>query len=122
MIGPPPRSTLFPYTTLFRSLQLFVSTHAPHVGRDDRGIRRLVVRVVSIHAAHRGGGPAAGRRAAGARAVQFPPRPARGGRPPPPPPPPPGGPAFHPPPPRGAATELLFAFVTVEIVSIHAPH
>src|SRR2546422_4259214 len=37
MIRRPPRSTLFPYTTLFRSQQLFVS---PHLTR----LRRLRVR------------------------------------------------------------------------------
>src|SRR5436190_16760272 len=33
MIGPPPRSTLFPYTTLFRSLHSF--GHLRDLGQDD---------------------------------------------------------------------------------------
>src|SRR2546430_13444513 len=43
MIRPPPRSTLFPYTTLFRSLRL---------GRDqvqERGHRLLAVEQVRVH-------------------------------------------------------------------------
>src|SRR5260370_8510930 len=35
MIRRPPRSTLFPYTTLFRSFSLSVSFKAPHVQDED---------------------------------------------------------------------------------------
>src|SRR2546425_6088265 len=37
MIRRPPRSTLFPYTTLFRSLETPHATHAQPSGRDIRG-------------------------------------------------------------------------------------
>src|SRR5437870_7078169 len=42
MIRPPPRSTLFPYTTLFRSIAQFVDRRAAHhpVGLHDRAERR----------------------------------------------------------------------------------
>src|SRR2546430_6337434 len=36
MIRRPPRSTLFPYTTLFRSFTYLTSVHASHPGRDGR--------------------------------------------------------------------------------------
>src|SRR3712207_8364818 len=40
MIRRPPRSTLFPYTTLFRSHGADGDEHAPHVGaRDGLGLR-----------------------------------------------------------------------------------
>src|SRR3712207_6891345 len=39
MIRRPPRSTLFPYTTLFRSL-----THPPRVRRDSEGLQRVELR------------------------------------------------------------------------------
>src|SRR3712207_8387690 len=40
MIRPPPRSTLFPYTTLFRSVVLVVGRDGDDEGRllDDRGV------------------------------------------------------------------------------------
>src|SRR5207248_11493391 len=38
-IRPPPRSTLFPYTTLFRSLHLGARQLAPHLGLEARGAR-----------------------------------------------------------------------------------
>src|SRR3712207_6866573 len=58
MIRRPPRSTLFPYTTLFRSLPRAVRHDAEHRGRD-RGVDRA-------HADPPGGG-AAPQRAAGQR-------------------------------------------------------
>src|SRR5256885_9621351 len=43
MIRRPPRSTLFPYTTLFRSVAAEARRAQPHRGREetDRGARRL---------------------------------------------------------------------------------
>src|SRR5438552_14587593 len=41
MIRPPPRSTLFPYTTLFRSLAVVdVRVRLPRLAQHDRGDRR----------------------------------------------------------------------------------
>src|SRR5438034_7909509 len=37
MIRPPPRSTLFPYTTLFRSSFTTTSAVEPEISRDDHG-------------------------------------------------------------------------------------
>src|SRR3712207_8441634 len=46
MIRRPPRSTLFPYTTLFRSLQHSVARAAAHLARERdeprRGVRQVV--------------------------------------------------------------------------------
>src|SRR5688572_32089262 len=42
MIRRPPRSTLFPYTTLFRSLALDLGRNAPEVGVAPRGAGALV--------------------------------------------------------------------------------
>src|SRR5947209_16479772 len=39
MIRPPPRSTLFPYTTLFRSRPDWFQYHGPSPGRSDEGHR-----------------------------------------------------------------------------------
>src|SRR5947208_12609907 len=70
MIGRPPRSTLFPYTTLFRScgLGLSASSRRPRVlgGRAwrQRGRRRgapAVARLAQQHAPHSGGKAVAGR-------------------------------------------------------------
>src|SRR3712207_8581167 len=41
MIRRPPRSTLFPYTTLFRSLLGAAYARLPHPAGDDRCVRRL---------------------------------------------------------------------------------
>src|SRR2546422_3693554 len=64
MIRRPPRSTLFPYTTLFRSLQSGLPHHSTS-GRTDRAHLqwhrpRLVAALVtaSAPASHRFGGPA----------------------------------------------------------------
>src|SRR5260221_3379064 len=40
MIRRPPRSTLFPYTTLFRSLAVQDGVARPAIGEQDRGDRR----------------------------------------------------------------------------------
>src|SRR5258708_25079617 len=47
MIRRPPRSTLFPYTTLFRSYQLAVGkdAHARGLGRGDREVQRGGIRL-----------------------------------------------------------------------------
>src|SRR5258708_27545693 len=48
MIRRPPRSTLFPYTTLFRSIRQRVADHVEHLGRnlqrlhEDTGRLRLI--------------------------------------------------------------------------------
>src|SRR5438094_3262442 len=41
MIGPPPRSTLFPYTTLFRSVERVVAGDARGVERLDTDMARV---------------------------------------------------------------------------------
>src|SRR3712207_8889045 len=41
MVRRPPRSTLFPYTTLFRSLHKAVERYGGHEIRHERGRRRL---------------------------------------------------------------------------------
>src|SRR5688572_31240990 len=54
MIRPPPRSTLFPYTTLFRSALRFGSWKLGVVGRWDLGVGRFgdVVAARDVFAAH----------------------------------------------------------------------
>src|SRR5256885_17110638 len=49
MIRRPPRSTLFPYTTLFRSVDSFVRNHAA----DKQNVRPLVVELVGDEAIRR---------------------------------------------------------------------
>src|SRR2546430_6296431 len=44
MIRRPPRSTLFPYTTLFRSFQSLTPAHTPCAAADDHGELALVMR------------------------------------------------------------------------------
>src|SRR2546430_11516823 len=44
MIRRPPRSTLFPYTTLFRSVLVVHGSHAARVRETDAGPHRLQVR------------------------------------------------------------------------------
>src|SRR2546430_7522607 len=45
MIRRPPRSTLFPYTTLFRSVDAPLAVHFDHFGRKGlQGIRNQIVR------------------------------------------------------------------------------
>src|SRR2546422_7210214 len=46
MIRRPPRSTLFPYTTLFRSLHLH--GHGPEFHPDREGFERLEIEVVEL--------------------------------------------------------------------------
>src|SRR3712207_8224233 len=52
MIRRPPRSTLFPYTTLFRSLDRLAAVPAGHRGRVAGQVeaRLLLVRVVAVEA------------------------------------------------------------------------
>src|SRR5260221_9247530 len=51
MIRRPPRSTLFPYTTLFRSLILLSTTPAPSPGRSGQ-LGQRVDKAVGIDLAH----------------------------------------------------------------------
>src|SRR5689334_3949218 len=60
MIRRPPRSTLFPYTTLFRSTDGATRTSAPPFVRSRRGVQ--VTRTTALNAVHR---------ALGARMVDF---------------------------------------------------
>src|SRR5438477_9840072 len=62
MIRPPPRSTLFPYTTLFRSVPALADSRrrlrGAHEGRSGRPARafRALARAVASRAARGGGG------------------------------------------------------------------
>src|SRR5437879_9576225 len=56
MIPPPPRSTLFPYTTLFRSIRAAAGTIADivaHQVRDDRWIARIDRKSTRLNYSHR---------------------------------------------------------------------
>src|SRR2546430_8182665 len=53
MIRRPPRSTLFPYTTLFRSVELGVADHRDALDRLDAVEDPLVVRCEEVDAAAR---------------------------------------------------------------------
>src|SRR2546422_262523 len=69
MIRRPPRSTLFPYTTLFRSLAVRCSRHGSELGegvppRGD-GRRDAAAGLASVHGGHRCGRRLPGRRASG---------------------------------------------------------
>src|SRR3712207_6863739 len=44
MIRPPPRSTLFPYTTLFRSVLQRLPRGRQHVGEEEEPVVRVLVR------------------------------------------------------------------------------
>src|SRR2546429_9363629 len=48
MIRRPPRSTLFPYTTLFRSLEIFGISEAVHFGRANEFRRAAVNHVAKV--------------------------------------------------------------------------
>src|SRR5947208_8909015 len=50
MLRPPPRSTLFPYTTLFRSVKRLVDLLERHVVRDVRLERKLAAHRLLHHA------------------------------------------------------------------------
>src|SRR2546422_8348614 len=65
MIRRPPRSTLFPYTTLFRSQRVAEVGGQPHAPFDDVLARALERHVLRPHGEHAGG---AGRGRAGTRA------------------------------------------------------
>src|SRR3712207_8307429 len=60
MIRRPPRSTLFPYTTLFRSPRLGAVQEAPEVGRRRRARRDLAPLRPRVRADRAGVGRAAG--------------------------------------------------------------
>src|SRR3712207_8104630 len=73
MIRRPPRSTLFPYTTLFRSLSLHALAHAPRPrGPADPGVRRAAApRAVRRRRMGRRRAPGARRAAAALRSEEH---------------------------------------------------